>query len=135
MVVNKEIKRILEKLSAKEPAMITLSGMPIAVRFFDEGGKLALATSVYEGGNYIPSSVRKSLSLKAPFKARAIHHTFLKIDEERFQVSLNFLGQLEPSFSNETLNELIEEFNELAGEWRLFLEDRGKSDLIHVKAP
>lgn len=134
MVVSKEFKRILDKLSAKEPAMIVLSGLPIAVRVFDEGNKLALATSVYEGGNYIPAGVRKCLSLKAPFKPRAIQHTFLKIDEERFQISLNFLGQLEP-LNDQRLHDLLEEFNELAGEWRLFLDEHDKNDLVHVRVP
>jgi hypothetical protein len=128
-----DFKRLFHELATQESAVITLSNLPITVRVLDKGEKLALATSVYEGGNYIPQSVRRCLTKKVPFRPVSIE-TFLNVDENRFQISLNYLGQLE-HFDDRGFRSLIQEFSDLAEEWRLFLDEHDKNDLVHVRVP
>lgn len=132
MSANIDFRRLLNELSAHESAVITLFNLPITVRVFDEGEKLALATPVYEGGNYIPQSVRRCLTIKSPIKTSSIK-TFLNVDEGRFQISLNYLGQL-GQFSERKLRDVLQEFSDIAEEWKLYLDEHDKNDLIHVRA-
>lgn len=132
MIVNKELKRLVKELIEQESAELTLSFAPINVRVCDNGSKLALATSIYEGGNYIPKSVRLGMEKKPSFHPNAIR-TFLKVDEDHYQVSLHYLGPL-GSINDFQLQELLEEFNGMADEWRLFLDERDKNDLIYIHA-
>lgn len=132
MIVQKELKRLLKELSNRDSAELTLSFSPIRIRVCDNGSKLALATSVYEGGNYIPKSVRQGIEAKPPFRPSAIR-TFLKVDEDHYQVYLNYLGPL-GHLNDLQLQEILEEFNEMADEWRLYLDEHDKNDLIYIHA-
>lgn len=130
MIVQKELRRLLKELTDRETAELTLSFSPIKIRVFDHGSKLALATSVYEGGNYIPKSVRQGISGTPPFRPSAIR-TFLKVDEDHYQIHLNYLGPLS-HLNDMQLQEILEEFNDRADEWRLFLDEHDKNDLIYI---
>lgn len=130
MIVQKELRRLLKELSDRETAELTLSFSPIRIRVMDNGSKLALAISVYEGGNYIPKSVRQGLNAKPPFRPNSIR-TFLKVDEDQYQVYLNYLGPL-GHLNDHQLQEILEEFNEMADEWRLYLDEHDKNDLIYI---
>ena len=105
----------------------------ISVHLFDHGSKLILSVPVYEGGNFIPLSVRNSLLKPLPFKAPPLK-TLFKVDEDHFQISLNYLGHL-GHFNQRMFIDLIEDFSELADQWRLYLDDDDKKDLIHVRQP
>lgn len=131
MIAERNFKRLFEELRSSEGAEITLNGMPISIRVFDQGSKLSLATSVYEGGNYIPQGVRHCLNQKAPFKPSSIQ-TYLNVDEPNYRISLNYLGHL-AHFNSQQFCSLIEEFNWLAEEWRLFLDEHDRNDLVHVR--
>lgn len=130
MIVQKELRRLLKELTDQESAELTLSFAPIRIRVCDHGSKLALATSVYEGGNYIPKSVRQGIVGRPPIHPSAIG-TFLRIDEDHYQIYLNYLGPL--GHLNDTqLQEILEEFNEIADEWRSYLDEHDKNDLIYI---
>jgi hypothetical protein len=131
MSAENDFKRLFEELSTHESTVITLSTLPISVRVFDKGEKLALATAVYEGGNYIPQSVRRCLNKTTPLRPTSIKK-FLNVDEGRYQISLNYLGQLD-HLNDRRFRDLIEEFSFLAEEWRLFLDEHDKNDLVHVR--
>lgn len=131
MIAEENFKQLFEKLRSNKATEITLNGMPISIQVFDQGSKLSLAASVYEGGNYIPQSVRRCLTQKAPFKPVSIQ-TYFQIDEENYRISLNYLGHL-THFNSHQFCGLIEEFNWLAEEWRLFLDEHDKNDLVHVR--
>ncbi|MBA2368396.1 MAG: hypothetical protein H0V82_05155 [Candidatus Protochlamydia sp.] len=110
---------------------VAYDGLEIFVRFLDTDSKLSFITSVYYGGNYIPSSVRRCLTHSAPFSHPPIR-TFLTIDEKKFQISLNYLGHLN-RLDHHNLNELIEEFGSIAEKWRNYLDEHDKHDLVHVR--
>lgn len=132
MVKDRDYERLFEELSINDFSQIFLNGMAITVKIFDQGAKLALATSVYEGGNYIPQSVRRCLSEKNVIKNAHIN-TFLKVDEEQYQISLNYLGYAD-HLTTEGFQLLVEEFNEQADEWRLYLDEHDKHDLVHIRS-
>jgi len=131
MIVEKELRKLLHQLIKEEIAQITLGGSEITVHVFDNSTKIFLSSSVYFGGNFIPSSVRKSLSQKPPFEKGHLN-TYLSVDEENFRISLNFVGGLE-HLNKRMFVDLLEEFSWLADEWRLYLDEHDKNDLIHVR--
>lgn len=133
MILEKDLKKLFQQLIHEEAAQIVLDGFDISVRIFDHASKLSLMTTVYNGGNFIPSSVRKSLSQKTFVKKELSSiKTTLSIDEKRYQINLHYLGGLE-NLNNQKFKELLEEFSFIADEWRLFLDEHDKNDLVHVR--
>lgn len=130
MLVEKEIQRLLKILASGDPVKIAQDGSEIFVRYMDNLSKLSLTTAVYEGGNYIPSSVRKCLSHK--FSHIPSIRTYLTIDEDHFKIHLNYLGQA-PRLTDGHFESLIEEFTSLAEKWRLYLDKHDKDDLVYVR--
>lgn len=133
MIVEKELRKLLHQLIKEDIAQIVLGGSEITVHVFDNNTKIFLSSSVYFGGNFIPNSVRKCLEKKPQFQDGHIN-SYLSIDEENFRINLNFLGGLE-HLNKRMFVDLLEEFSWLADEWRLFLDEHDKQDLIHVRKP
>lgn len=133
MLEQKEIRRAWSDLGRDEFLNIHYDGAEIIVRSVDNSSKLSLASLVYEGSNFIPKSIRRCLTLTPPFSSRFVP-TFLTVDEGHFQVKLNYLGRVE-DLSEGKFRVLIEEFGLITGQWRDYLDDHGKRDLlpIHVK--
>ncbi len=131
MLIEKDIQQILSQLACGDSIQVPFDGSDITVRVFDESSKLSLTALVYDGGNYIPSSVRRCLSRKSPFFHPSIL-TFLTVDEKNFQIKLNYLGHAE-TLNHHHFKELLEDFGLMAEKWRLYLDDHGKNDLIYVK--
>lgn len=131
MLVEKDIQQILSQLAVGDSINIPFDGSDIMICFIDEASKLSLTALVYDGGNFIPNSVRRCLSHKSPFFHPSIL-TFLTVDEQRFQIKLNYLGQAH-SLNHHNFKELLEEFGLMAEKWRLYLDEHGKSDLIYVR--
>lgn len=133
MILEKDLKKVFKELVNKEVSKIALGASDITIRLFDSS-KLSLSTQVYHGDNFIPKSVRNCISQKKVFPDSFSMKTSLSIDEENYQVFLNYLGHID-SLDDENFRNLLEEFNWLADEWRLFLDEHDKNDLvpIHVK--
>jgi hypothetical protein len=125
------IQQILSQLASGEAIKVPFDGSDIQIRFLDQASKLSLTALVYDGGNYIPSSVRNCVSRKSPFFHPSIL-TFLTVDEKNFQIKLNYLGQAQ-SLTDFRFKELLEEFGLIAEKWRLYLDDHDKHDLVYVK--
>ena len=66
MLVEKDIQQILSHLADGDSIKIPFDGSHIMIRVIDEATKLSLTALVYDGGNYIPHSVRRCLSRKSP---------------------------------------------------------------------
>jgi hypothetical protein len=131
MLIEKDIQQILSQLAGGDLIKVPFDGSDIMVRIVDEASKLSLTTLVYQGGNYIPASVRRCLSRKSPFFHPSMR-TFFTVDEQNFQVRLNYLGQAQP-LDHEHVKELLEDFGLLAEKWRLYLDDHDKNDLVYVR--
>lgn len=129
MVVDRAVKQLVEHLAHQDPRTVVVFGNPIAVNMLDQETKFTLSSSIYEGGNYIPQSVRLCLTKRAPFPSGMI--TFTKVDEDRYQVTLHYLGSME-GLAQENFKDLLEEFGYLTEEWRLYLDQHDQNDLIHI---
>lgn len=132
MLIEKDIQQILNQLAGGGSIKVPFDGSDIVIRVIDDASKLSLSALVYEGGNYIPSSVRRCISHKSPFSIPSPMLTFLTVDEQKFQVKLNYLGHAH-ALNRHTFKEVLEDFGIIAEKWRLYLEDHDKNDLIHVR--
>lgn len=133
MIVEKELRKLLHQLIKEEIAQIVLGGSEVTVHVFDNNTKIFLSSSVYFGGNFIPKSVRLSLEKRPSFQDGHLN-SYLSIDEENYRISLNYVGGLE-HLNKRMFVDLLEEFSWLADEWRLYLDEHDKHDLIHVRFP
>jgi len=131
MLVEKDIQQILSELVIGNSIKLLFDGSDIVIRVIDDASKLSLSALVYDGGNYIPHSVRSCLSHRSLFSHFSIL-TFLTVDEKHFQIKLNYLGQAE-SLNHHHFKELLEEFGVMAEKWRLYLDDHGQHDLLYVR--
>lgn len=131
MIIEKELRKLLHRLIKDEIAQITLGGSDVCVHVYDNATKISLSSPVYFGGNFIPLSVRNCLT-KKPLFERGHITTYLHLDETSRQISLNFVGSLE-HLNKRMFIDLLEEFSWLADEWRLYLDEHDKNDLIHVR--
>src|SRR5436189_41139 len=128
MLLEKDLQKILDRLSDVDYIQIAFDGFDIVIRSVDDASKLSLMTRVYYGGNYIPQSVRRCLSRKSPFPHSTIK-TFLTVDEQNFQIHLQYLGQA-ILFYNNQFKDLLEEFGGLANKWRAYLDEHDSNDLV-----
>lgn len=133
MLAQKDLKKLFHQLLEKEIAQIELGGSNITIRFHPDESKFFLSTPVYLGGNFIPNSVRKCLTNKTPFTKEHLK-TYLSLNEDKFEIDLNYIGTLD-NLNGEKFKGLLEEFSWLSEEWRLFLDDHDKNDIIHVRIP
>lgn len=133
MIIEKELRKLLHQLVKEEVADIFLGNSIIKVHVFDNATKIALFAEVYSGGNFIPKSVRKCVTSTPEFQKNHIKTSF-GINEENFSITLNYVGGLE-HISKRMFVDLLEEFSWLADEWRIYLDEHDKNDLIHVHVP
>ncbi len=131
MLLEKELLRIFKSLLQSDVAQIAVDGNDITVRVFDDNSMLAFCTQVYFGGNFIPKSVRDSLSRKAPFTRDHVK-SFFTVDEQNYLIYLNYIGKID-GLNNEAFSLLLEDFSWLADEWRFHLDEHDKNDLVHVR--
>lgn len=130
MLVEKNFKQLMNQLDSGHTVGVTFGDLNILVRFLNDHSKIAMSTPVFNGGNYIPQSVRGCLSHKSPTPHPAIR-SYLTVDETNFQVKLNYLGHAD-YLNQEELSLLVEEFGVIAEQWREYLEQHGKNDLVHI---
>lgn len=133
MLVAKEFQKLFQQLIQGETTQYRIDGIDILLRLFDNSSKLFISAPIYEGSNFIPTSVRACVSQIAPFAREDHIHTYLTVDEEHFKVFLNCVSGLD-SFYNETLKYQLEEFSWLADKWRVYLDEHDKNDLVYVRA-
>ena len=133
MLVERDFRKLVHQLIKEEVAKVALGNSEVVVHILDHASKISLSSSVYIGGNFIPKSVRSCLSQKPSFEQGHIK-TSLTLDEEHFSINLNFLGGL-AHLNKRMFVDLLEEFSWLADEWRLYLDEHDKHDLVHVHVP
>jgi hypothetical protein len=133
MIVEKELRKLLHQLVKEEIAQISLGNSLVKVHVFDNSTKIALSAHVYAGGNFIPKSVRNCTTLTPQFQKNHIT-TYLNIEEDSFSIYLNYVGGLD-HLNKRMFVDLLEEFSWLADEWRVYLDEHDKHDLVHVHIP
>ena len=133
MIVEKEFRKLVHQLIKEEIAQIILGNSEIIVRVFDNATKISLSSTVYFGGNFIPKSVRNCLSKLPSFEKGRIK-TSLTVDEENFRISLSYLGSL-AHLNKRMFVDLLEDFSSIADDWRRYLDEHDKNDLVYVRVP
>lgn len=133
MIVEKEFRKLVHQLVKEEIAQIILGNSEVTVHVLDNATKISLSSTVYFGGNFIPKSVRKCISQTPAFEKHKLK-TYLVVDEDNFGVSLNYLGGLN-HLNKRMFVDLLEEFSWLADEWRLYLDEHDKNDLVYIHIP
>ena len=131
MLVGKELERLFHELIQNDQAQLSIGTSDITVRTFDRASKLSLTTPVYFGGSYIPKSVRLGMKKAPPFERNQTIRTTLSIDEENFRIFLSFIGATN-LLNSQRFMALIEEFCHLADEWRIYLDEHDKNDLVYI---
>lgn len=131
MVNKDQIDQIVEQLIKKQYVECIINGELLVLRFSEGFNKLVISTSVFDGGNYIPDSVRRGVNAKSVFPQCNIR-TFFTLDEKKFQVVLNFSTDMDKGFGE--FSDWVHEFLWMANEWRFILERYGKEDLVFVYA-
>ena len=134
MVVASELNKIFQNIKTHEQGQFFLCGSDITVRVFDKASKIAFRSPIYFGGNYIPKSVREGIKKIPPFENLQLIRTSLSVDEQNFRVFLNYLGSID-ELNQKKLHDLLEEFEYLSEEWRIYLDEHDKNDLIYVRQP
>lgn len=132
MVVESELKKIFEDIKTHDQAQFFLCGSDITVRVFDGASKIAFVSPIYFGGNYIPKSVREGIKKTPPFEKLQLIKTYLSVDEPHFRIFLNYIGSTE-ELNQKRFQQLMEEFEHLSDEWRIYLDEQDKNDLIFVR--
>ena len=132
MIVERDFRRLVHQLIKEEIAQIVLGNSEVTVHVFDNSTKISLAAEVYFGGNFISQSVRKCLTARPSFLSGPHIQTSFTVDEENFRVVLNYLGGLD-HLNKRMFIDLLEDFSWLSDEWRLYLDEHDKHDLIHVR--
>jgi hypothetical protein len=132
MVIKQSINEIIHQVTENSIAQIEVDGTSILVRVYEDS-KLTLSAPVYQGSNYIPKSVRLSIKETHPPIPQGQYKTFLTVEENNYKVDLNYLGSF-TSLDQIRFSDLLEEFSFLANEWKLYLDENDRNDLIHVRA-
>lgn len=132
MLVENELKKLFDELKLAKSTQFSLNGFNVTLKILEYPSKLYLGTIVYFGGNYIPKSVRNCISRKPAFD-QSIINTYLTVDENQFQIALNFTGDITPLTSYK-FKSLIEEFAFLAQEWQQYLDENDRNDLVYIRA-
>lgn len=133
MLIEKELEKIFHDLVTLDKTQVFLSENDVTISSFDHASKLILTTPIYFGGNYIPQSVRHGITKTPPFERCQTIKTFFTVDEGNFRIFLNFRGTTD-DMNNKKFIHLLEDFCYLADEWRIYLDEHDKNDLIYIKA-
>ncbi|MFT4552093.1 MAG: hypothetical protein ACI9S8_000715 [Chlamydiales bacterium] len=131
MINENQIDQIVEELIKKQYVECIINGELLVLRFSEGFNKLHITASVFDGGNYIPESVRRGVKAKSLFP-RCNIQTFFTLDEKKFQVVLNFSTNMDEGFGE--FSEWINDFIWIAKEWRFLLDRYGQEDLVFVYA-
>lgn len=124
------IKNVISCLFANSSACVCLDDTRVFLRLFDDSSKLAFSSLVFEGGTYIPKSVKQALKYSPPFFL-APFHTFVSIDETSCCVSLNYIGIAVQT--EDEMKDLLVEFSRVVNLWRDYLRGQERKDLVTIK--
>jgi hypothetical protein len=130
MLAELNLKKIYNRLMSIDVAKIHLGDSDILLQLFDHDSKMLLTSCVYNGGNFIPKSVRKAAAGNVPFGRGSIQSN-IEIDENKSQITLSTFFQV-VELDNIQFESSLREFGFQADEWRLLLDERDRNDLLPI---
>jgi len=131
MISKEKVFSWIEDLEQKGKTVADAYGYSVNARIVNGTDKIYLSTPIYSGGNFIPQSVRECMDEKVPQPPECQMETYLSLDEEKYQIQLNYLGLA--NFSNVAeFKNLVECFCHIAEEWRFKIDENDKRDLLPI---
>ena len=131
MNAQKEMNKLFHELMTQKQGQVFLCSSDITLRVFDDASKISLSCPVYFGSNYIPGSVREAIKKNPPFGAQFSIRTYFNVEEDQFRIFLNYRGSTE-ELNNSKFVHLVKEFEFVANEWKIFLDEHDQRDLVYV---
>lgn len=132
MIIDKQIVKILTEVNRNNCSSFECNGFTVLIKTFDEGTKISLSTLVYQGDQFIPYSVRASISRGQIPTYHSTVRTSLSVIEKEYQVFLKYLGKT-CHLTEESFSYLLEEFCYIAGKWRDYLDEKDRNDLVYAR--
>jgi len=130
MLMENNLEKVITHLLHHDDVQIEVNGVEITVHVVDDASKIFLSSLIYKGDGYIPLSVRDCLKKEAPFTSNRLN-IYPALHEKKFSVTLHFMGSVE--YSPDSVGDLLNEFAFVANEWRAFLDEHDKNDLVHAR--
>lgn len=131
MVSQSKSKKWLEKLMQKGTVEIVLHGNKVYVKAFQNDSIFSLSSVVYQGGDYIPKSVRSCAQKQESSAFQSRIAGSLVVDEQNYRVELHYVERMD-EVDDRVLQDLLEEFCWLSEEWRNLLDEHDRQDLVYV---
>lgn len=110
---------------------IEREGFCVDVQVNPAARRVYMATTIFDGGNFVPKSVRGCLQGHGFRALDPQVEVRLTIDEQQHRVLLLVQAVAD---EREQFGRVIQEFFELAHEWRAILDEYGQHDLIYIPA-
>jgi len=129
MLLEKDLKKILDLFIREDAVQFSIDNTDISIRHFDEASKAIFSTTVYSGDNFIPPSVRKCAHQNHMEYGRL--KTSLSIDENKFQITLIHLEEMD-GLNRHNFSQIIQEFVDIAEKWRAILDENDRNDLVYI---
>lgn len=132
MIVQEELKKLIDSLVDHDLAAISIDGNEIFVHLIQDGSKLSLAAQLWQGSNYIPASIRSGVQATlSPLNGGPFAPTLI-INEQLFQIYLYYVEPIE-ELSHHQLAAILQEFSLVTSYWRHYLDDQDKRDRIFIR--
>jgi hypothetical protein len=129
MITDNQIPSIIETLMKDNSAVVAIEGMSMRLSLWNDGQIIHLSTPVYHGENYIPPSVKDAIKQPFAISSERFEASF-KLDETTCFISLESLGTW--AETAEDLKLMLYEFASFAEEWKNWLNEKGKGDLLPI---
>ena len=125
------IEQAYDRLQTAQQSDVRVGSFVVHVARSADLQTLYLATPVFDGGGYLPASVRAAVSQAGLISSAGGVQAALVVDEELGMVSLHY-QVVWSERSPVGFTSIVEEFVVVAEEWKRLLDEHGQQDLVWV---
>lgn len=130
MVYDLNTDRLAQELKLFGRGEILCYGGLVQGKISEAGDEVSLTALLFSGSNYIPHSIRSCLKVSPPMPVSAII-TYITVDESEFEICLKWEGSSSLVDSHE-FSSIVSEFGTIAEEWRLYIDENDRRDLVYA---
>lgn len=129
--MSQAIQQAYDRLRTEQRSQVSVGAFDVSVARSADRSEFYLVTPVFNGGGYVPGSVRGAVGQVGLLATNQGIQALLVIDEETCEVRLRYQVTRVPRNGREFVA-LFEEFLAVAEEWRRLLDEHGQQDLVWV---
>lgn len=125
------IEQTYDRLQTAQQSDLQIGSFVVHVARSADLQALYLATPIFNGGGYLPGSVRSAVSGAGLISSGGGIQAALVVDEEAGVVSLHY----QVAWSERSpvgFTSIVEEFAMVAEEWERLLDEHGEQDLVWI---